>query len=325
MWLLPWANLHYPEIVKALERNYPSDFATTEYYYPPSSIVKGDPYQPGCYTDSWGCTFRNIQAGLIGEVEHPILADLENARLYEPPWNQVPMNASAARDYINQYYASTDKYVFANICPQPWERYQFLRGTENAMIDMMMPELGGAELLKKIHDFNLQEMEFWMPSDFDAVRLADDWGAQNQLLIHPDMWREIFKPLYREYCNLARAYGKSVFMHSDGYILDIIPDLIEIGVDAVNSQLFCMDMGELARIAKGKITFWGEIDRQHVLPSADPDDGRRAVRKVAEHLYDPAGGIIAQFEFGAGANPKTVNVIFDEWDRVSSEWKSHDK
>ena len=47
------------------------------------------------------------------------------------------------------------------------------------------------------------------------------------------------------------------------------------------------------------MTFWGEIDRQYVLTDEDPDVGRRAVRQVAEHLYDPKGGLIAQFEFGA--------------------------
>ena len=51
----------------------------------------------------------------------------------------------------------------------------------------------------------------------------------------------------------------------------------------------------------------GEIDRQHVLPDPDPQAGRDAVRQVAAHLYDPSGGLIAQYEFGAGAN--TVNAV----------------
>jgi hypothetical protein len=144
----------------------------------------------------------------------------------------------------------------------------------------------------------------------------DDWGAQNQLLIPPDLWREMFKPLYKDYCDAAKSEGKFVFMHSDGYITDIYPDLIEIGVDAVNSQLFCMDMAELERIAKGRITFWGEIDRQHILPDPDPQAGRDAVQKTAKHLYDPSGGIIAQLEFGPGANPDTVIAVYEEWEKV---------
>jgi hypothetical protein len=323
LWTLPWATIHHPETVAELVRSYPSDFTTTQYYYPPSQRAKGDPYQRGTSTDAWGCVFRNIQPGLIGEVEDPILADMADARSYRPPHEQLPRAGtrvwSAARDEINRYYAGTDRFVFANICPQPWERYQFLRGTENALIDVLMPEQGMTDLLKKVHEFYLRELELWCPADVDAIRLADDWGSQNQLLIRPELWRELFKPLYREYCQLAKAHGKSVFLHSDGFIMDIYPDLIEIGIDAVNSQLFCMDLAELSKIARGKITFWGEIDRQQVLTSDDPADGRKAVREVARHLYDPAGGIIAQFEFGGGTNPATALVIFDEWEKVHDE------
>jgi len=111
----------------------------------------------------------------------------------------------------------------------------------------------------------------------------------------PAVWRELFKPMYKDYCDLAHAHGKFIFMHSDGYISEIYDDLIEIGVDAINSQLFVMDMADLAKRAKGKITFWGEIDRQHVMTSKDPSVARQAVRKVAQHLYDPTGGINAQF------------------------------
>ncbi len=148
----------------------------------------------------------------------------------------------------------------------------------------------------------------------------DDWGAQDRLLISPEIWRTLFKPLYKDYCALAHAQGKFAFMHSDGYITPILEDLIDVGVDAINAQLFCMDMAEVARLAKGKITFWGEIDRQHVLPDPDPQVGRDAVRKVAQHLYDPAGGLIAQFEFGPGANPATALAIFEEWDNVQAEY-----
>jgi hypothetical protein len=147
----------------------------------------------------------------------------------------------------------------------------------------------------------------------------DDWGAQDRLLISPATWRALFKPLYRDYCDLAHARGKFAFMHSDGCIAEICPDLVEIGVDALNSQLFCMDLAQIAAVARGRITFWGEIDRQEVLPSLDPRAGRDAVRLVAEHLYDPAGGLIAQFEFGAGAHPATVLAVCDEWEAVQAD------
>jgi hypothetical protein len=189
-------------------------------------------------------------------------------------------------------------------------------------MDVMDPTADVRGFLSLIQSFYLRELEFWTSTDVDAVMFMDDWGAQSQLLIPPAVWRDIFKPLYREYADLAHSQGKSLFMHSDGHITEIYGDLIEVGVDALNSQLFCMDLAELSAIAKGKITFWGEIDRQHVLPSGDPEAGREAVRKVAAHLYDPAGGIIAQLEFGAGAHPAVVSAVFEEWERLYQERRS---
>ncbi len=319
LWVLPWAEIHHPETVKMLRERFPSDFVTAQYFYPPSPRVKGDPYKMGEYIDEWGCVFENLQDGIIGEVKSPQITDIADWKQVQPPYEQLPEDSTAAYDTIRAFYDSTDKFVLANCCPRPWERYQFLRGTVEAMMDVMTPEEGGGELLRTIHEFYLKELEFWVKADVDAIMFMDDWGSQNQLLIPPRIWRELFKPLYKDYCDLAHDHGKFAFMHSDGHITEIYQDLIEVGVDALNSQLFCMDMEKIQQIAKGKITFWGEIDRQHILPNPDPRAGREAVRKVASHLYDPRGGIIAQLEFGGGAVPETVFAVYDEWEKISTE------
>jgi uroporphyrinogen decarboxylase len=147
----------------------------------------------------------------------------------------------------------------------------------------------------------------------DGIGFMDDWGSQDHLLISPAQWRRIFKPLYADYVRLAHAAGKKAFMHSDGHILAIYEDLIEIGVDAINSQLFCMDLAELGRRSAGRITFWGEIDRQRVLPAESPEVARAAVQEVVTHLYRPEGGVIAQFELGGGARLANADAIFETW------------
>lgn len=316
LWVLPYAQTHFPEDVAKIERDFPNDIIKPDYEYPASPIVRGGRYAVGYHTDAWGCEFKNIQAGIIGEVETPIIPDISDWKSVKPPYEQIPDNTTEAYDNINRFCANTDKFVIANCCPRPWERYQFLRGTENAMIDMMMPDYGAKDLIKAIHDFYLKEFEFWVKTDVDAVWFMDDWGAQNQLLINPEIWRELFKPLYRDYCDLAADHGKFIMMHTDGHVTEIFDDLIEVGLDAINSQLFCMDISELAKIGKGKVTFWGEIDRQHILPSADVQKGRDAVQKVASHLFDPSGGVIAQFEFGLGMKPEMAVAVLEEWGRI---------
>jgi len=327
MWLVPWAQDRFPTQIAGILQRYPGDFDDAPNVYRPSPRVTGNLYEVGVSVDKWGCRVTNIQAGVEGQVRDPLLADIREWRGVQPPYETLPEDLTVARDLVNRHCARTDGYVRSTSIwspstwggPNPWERWQCLRGAQNAMMDVMDRDADVRGLLKLIHDFYLVELEFWVSTDVDAICFQDDWGSQSQLLIPPQVWRELFKPLYREYCDLAHAHGKSVFLHSDGNITEIYDDLIEIGVDALNSQLFCMDLADLARRAKGRITFWGEIDRQHVLPATDPQVGRDAVREVTRHLYDPSGGIIAQFELGPGGNPAVAEAIFSEWELVGRE------
>lgn len=313
MWRLPWFDSRYPEVVKQVNQEFPDDIGILPPPYQPSPRVQGDPFAVGSYTDEWGCVFENIHEGVIGEVREPIIADVADMEKIQPPWEVLPSNPEKARDEVNRTCDESDLFWHSGCCARPWERYQFLRGSENAMLDLHMYPEKVAKGLKIIQDYYLKEMEFWATTNTDALFCMDDWGSQLSLLIPPDIWREVFKPLYREYGELAKASGKFLFMHSDGYIMDIYDDLIEAGIDAINSQIFLMDMEELAQKVKGRITFWGEIDRQHVMVSQDEEEVREAVRKVKRHLYDPAGGVIAQFEAGPGHQPQNPGIIFDEW------------
>ncbi len=319
MWVLPWAETRFPDVLQRVREKHPSDFTFAPDIYNPSSKRQGDAFVVGTYVDEWGCVFENLHDGVIGEVKNPVIDDAADLAACVPPYELLPTNPGKARDIVNRACGETDKFVFASCLPRPWERYQFLRGTEEAMVDTMMPEEGGDKILKKIHDFYMKELEFWASTNVDAIFFMDDWGSQSQLLISPSSWREQYKPLYKDYCDIAHSNGKFAFMHSDGNISEIYEDLVEVGVDAQNSQLFVMDMADLAKRVKGKITFWGEIDRQHVFLSDDPQVVKDAVRKVAKNLYDPAGGIIAQFEVGPGANPENAMVALDEWAAVHDE------
>jgi uroporphyrinogen-III decarboxylase len=322
VWALPYAHMHHAETLRRIQREFPDDIGSVDGGYAPSPRVQGDPYLAGSYTDEWGCVFESLQSGAIGEIRNPILQSLDDGETrVQPPYETLPQGAAvqSAIDGVNRRVAASDTFILSGCCARPWERYQFLRGTENAFYDVMDAEDRRVRgLIKRIHDYYMTELEFWAKTDVQALMFMDDWGSQNQLLIPPPLWRALFKPLYKDYCDLARAHGKFAFMHSDGNIAEIYPDLVEIGVSALNSQVFCMDRPKLAAIAKGRMTFWGEIDRQHILPSPDPEVGRAAVREYLAHFYDPRGGVFAQLEFGLGSHPETVLAVLDEFMR----WRS---
>jgi hypothetical protein len=318
LWTLRWAEDRWRNELAALRTRFPSDFEASPVVYSPSPRTQGDPYAIGTSTDEWGCHFMNLQAGVHGEIRVPLIDSVARWREIKPPYEILPGDLSSARSRVNEVHSRSSRFMLAGCLARPWERLQFILGSANAMVAILESPDETNCLLKVIHDFYLTELEFWASTDVDALMLMDDWGSQTSLLIQPDLWRRLFKPLYRDYCDLAHSHGKFAFMHSDGCIASIYPDLVEIGVNAVNSQLFCMNLKTLAQTAKGKITFWGEIDRQHVMTATDPQVGREAVREVVRHLYDPKGGVIAQFEMGPGSNPEVATAIYEEWEFVNS-------
>ncbi len=105
--------------------------------------------------------------------------------------------------------------------------------------------------------------------------------------------------------------GKAVFFHSDGNIEEIYPDLIEIGVNAVNSQLFCMDYQSLGALYAGKIVFWGEVDRQRLLPLGTPEEVRSGVEKLRAALG--RRGVIAQCQLEPGVPQENIEAVFAAW------------
>ena len=313
LWTLPWAEDHYPEMIQRLRREYPPDIVTAPGFYHQELPVTGSPYKRGIFVDPWGCVFENIQDGIIGEVKKPIVNDWGQLDEVHVPREKLSID----RDCINNFCRQTDRFVKAGQLARPFEQLQFMRGTERLYMDLIdMPE-GLCRMIDMMHRFYLDEMTAWAETEVDALMIMDDWGSQDSMLISPDMWRRLFKPLYREYVEVAHAQGKYLLMHSDGHIIDIYPDLIEIGVDAVNSQIFCMGVDQLAAFA-GKITFWGEIDRQRMLPHGTTDEVGHAVDRVFDTLYRD-GGVIAQCEFGPGADPDNVLTVFRRWEERAAD------
>jgi len=314
LWILPIASNKYPKEIKTILKKFPLDIGWPK--LDPSfekKYTKGDRFEIGTYVDEWGCVFQNIHGGIIGQVKDPLIKSLSDVSKVKPPYEFLKEKMKR----VNEGWQETDKFILGgSFSINPFERMQWLRGTPQLYMDIMDQPLQFFKLREIVHEYNLKELELWAKTDVDGIMFADDWGSQNSLLISPDLWRKLFKPLYKDYCDLIHKAGKFVFMHSDGYIFDIYEDLIEIGVDAINSQLFCMNIEEIGKRFKGRITFWGEIDRQHILPSENLDEVRNAVKRVKNCLYDSRGGVIAQCSFEGAGRPENIETIFQEWENV---------
>lgn len=316
MWLLGWALDHYGQEVRQIQDEYPDDitYAACE----PKQISPycyGDPLAEGVYIDDFGCRFENLQKGIIGEVKTPLVKDEDwlDVDSVHIPEEWLSFDIEQVNEGIRKNQA--DKFVIAGHCPRPFERLQFIRGSENFYIDLITQPKRMMEFIERMHDFYCRLLKKWAQTDVDALRFIDDWGSQKSLLINPALWREIFKPMYKDYIDIAHSHGKRAFMHSDGYILDIYPDLIDMGLDAINSQIFCMGIDRVKQF-RGKITFWGEIDRQNILPYGNVEDVKSADNDIYENLWD-GGHCIAQLEFGPGAKAENVKAVFSEWQKIT--------
>jgi hypothetical protein len=310
MWTLPWADLVFPGEREKIQALYPDDICMSPAFLATPLKTSGDAYAVGTYVDEWGCVFDNKHAGVIGEVKQPLIEDWDDLSAVHFPEERLSVDI----EQVNRFCAEEERFVQAGTYPRPFERLQFLRGTENLLMDIASEEEGLYDFIRKMHEFYTREMELWARTDVDALIMIDDWGTQSNMIINPRTWREVFKPIYKTYANIAHDSGKKIFMHSDGHILEIYPDLIDIGIDALNSQIFCMGLDKLSEY-RGKITFWGEMDRQHILPNGTGREVGAAVQQVYEHLFD-GGGVIAQCEFGPGANPDNVREHYAAWDRI---------
>lgn len=314
LWILPWAEIHYSEELNEIQEQYPGDIIRAPGFCRDIPVTKGDPHKIGQHVDEWGCIFENRADGIIGEVKEGIVSSddeewKDTSRIHIPvEWLTID------KEEINKFCRETDQFVLAGACPRPFEQLQFIRGTEQLYMDLMFIPEGLNSFMKEMHVFYCRLLTAWAETDVDALMIMDDWGAQQSLLINPELWVQIFKPLYKDYIDIAHAHGKKIFMHSDGNILQIIPHLIDLGLDAVNSQLFCMGIDKLEKYS-GKITFWGEMDRQHLLPVGSVEDIEEAVASVRSSLWRK-GGCIAQCEFGPGAKPENVSAVYSAWNRI---------
>ncbi len=315
LWYVPYIPLFRKDELDRLLESFPTDFIGPKgIRYGKSHYAKGEPYRMGGYVDEFGSCWEVKEEGVTGEVKDPPIKTIDDLNKYRLPYEMLEeMDVSGQA----QAYKETGSFVLAGTFVRPFERLQFLMGTEQLFINMAMEDKIFIELLERLHEFNLREMKAIAAQAVDGISFMDDWGTQRSLLISPAMWRKFFKPLYKEYCDIIRNAGKFVFFHTDGFIEEVYGDLIEIGVHALNSQLFCMDIEALGEKYRGKVTFWGEISRQDTLPFGTTDDVRVAVRRIGNNLLGPnKSGIIAECSWETVSPFENVEACYDEFNKL---------
>lgn len=213
--------------------------------------------------------------------------------------------------------APSDKVVMGMLWSAHFQDTCASFGMENALVNMITnPEMYEA-VDAKVMEFYLKANEIFYEATkgkLHAILIGDDMGSQRGLMLSPDMIRRFVLPGTKKLVEQAHKYGLKVIFHSCGSIIDIIPDLIEIGVDAIHpiqALAAQMDAENLKSKFEGKVSFCGGVDTQDLLVNKSPEEVKAEVRRLKE-LF-PTGLIISPSHEAIMEDIPPVNVraLFD--------------
>lgn len=251
---------------------------------------QGPPEAPGHVQPNSGIYSEPVAIGPLYEATR--VAEVEAFPWPEPGWWQVP-DVPAVRSRFPDYALAllAWKPLFLTACD--------IFGMEGALTKMLThPQVFEAAIARK-HAINMALFERSLQAAqgvCDIFWLGDDFAGQQNLLMHPKLWRKFIKPYLAEEVALARSHGLAVLYHSCGAVSAVLEDLIEIGVNGLGvfqTSAAGMDVGTIARRFGGRMVFYGGIDVQQLLSYGTPEEMALRVQENVQAFSGCSGYIVA--------------------------------
>lgn len=245
------------------------------------------------HVDDWGIEWTRIDG--FNQISRYPLADAGEQQLlgYEYPYDRI----EPLVDLMKPVMEFKDEYfIGCDVSPCVFEMYWRSRGMERTLLEITLDPDLTQEMLRRAAEFSVALSEAACERfDLDWLWLGDDAAGQQAMLMSPDTWRRMVKPLLRQNADVGKRHGLYVAFHSCGAIRPIIADLIEIGVDVLNPiQCNCPGMNplDLKKEFGGDLAFMGGVDTQGVLPNGTADQVRKATAELLEGTTAGGGGYI---------------------------------
>jgi len=247
--------------------------------------------EKGIQYDIWGIGWDQVLTEGFHIRHHPLIEsrDLREYIFPDPDEKLVSFIASIVPEEKMNYFILFDQGFTL------FERSWLLRGYENVLTDFYYREKEINYLLDGITEFNIEIAKKAVKTgNIDGGYTGDDFGTQRSLVMSPDIWRKFFKARYKKIWNIYKEKNLPVFHHSCGDLIEIIPDLIEIGLDVLTPiQPEAMDISLLAERFGRHLSFFGGISTQKTLPFGTPEEVRSEVIERIEVLGKYQGYIIS--------------------------------
>ena len=277
------------------------------------------------FTDAWDCVWKSEIDGLAGQVVRSPLGDWEALDSYRPPdplvtGDRGPADWEAARRRVAQARARGE--VAWGSLPHGFffMRLYYLRGFDNFMVDVAQEEPRLERLCQMLLDHNLRIVNQWLGMGVDAISFGDDLGTQTASMLGPKHFRRWIRPGYETLFQPCRRAGVHVMLHSDGYLMDIMDDILASGVSIINPQDLCNGIDNLAREVKGRTCIRLDVDRQRIVPFGTPAEIRELIEEEVHKLGSPQGGL----ELGCGiyppTSPENVDAVCSAMEEFRTYW-----
>lgn len=266
--ILPAVWMKYRKDLDAIVARHPAVFGPMP-ETPRDYDAVGGTYVAGLHIDEWGCGWENVTTGMESIVKrHSVPTRADVHKMTVPP--------------ANEYFKHGFMYL----------RLGDIRGFEDLMIDFAEepPEL--KMLIDIVLEHNMRTLKRVLATQKppDMIWFGDDLGMQKGLAMGPHKWRKWLKPCFAKIFRPCKEAGFDVYLHTDGCIWEIIPDLVDCGVDVLNPQYRANGLENLVRTCKGKVCINLDLDRQ-MFPFATPAEIDEHVRTCVEALGSPEGGL----------------------------------
>ena len=254
------------------------------------------------WQDEWGVRRTKPEGSHYYDLQKSPLDDenLQINDLHAYPWPD-PEDSGRIEGISERYHylrEKTDYAIVLHLGAELGLQTQYLRGFEQWFLDLAMRKEFAHVLLDKVFDYQLSLTDFVLkklPGQVDVIYLVDDFATQQGLMISPKTYRSYLKPKQKALVDFIKSRTDAkIMLHLCGSVVDILDDLIEIGIDAINPVQISakgMEPENLKSRFGDRLVFWGAVDGQHILPKGSVSEVKSEVVRLIR-IFGEGGGFV---------------------------------
>ena len=264
------------------------------------------PERPGFFLDDYGVVWNRTGADRdIGVIDRPVISDIEDHDYRFPEVDEETLRAE-----MEQLMATKgDRFTIAGIGFSMFERAWTLCSMEEVLMAMVAAPAALDRLLNDICEYHLKMIRIMLEYDVDGIYFGDDWGQQKGLIMGKPHWMRFIRPQMQRLYGEVKSKGKFVLQHSCGDIHEILPELVDMGLDCYQTfQPEIYDIQQVKNTVGQRLSFWGAISTQRLLPFADPETVKKETARIL-NILGKNGGYIASPTHAVPGDVPPENIL----------------